>query len=143
MAGARGYAAQFAERSSRRNQLETQRAVLEEARAISDSPSLISTIAISADAARDANQISLLIEGAESWKAPAYYLVCEHPNGQYLVDDPNWVANVLDLAAGLRLSGSKVILGYCTHQMLLASVAGVNAVASGTWMNDRGRDTHC
>jgi hypothetical protein len=117
--------------------VKTQRAVLEEARAISDNPSLISTIAVSADAARDPDQISSLIEGAESWKAPAYYLVCEHPDGQYLVDDPNWIANVLDLAAGLRLSGSKVILGYCTHQMLVASVAGVNAVASGTWMNVR------
>ena len=116
---------------------ETQRAVLEEARASNDNASLISTIAISADAARDANQISSLIERAESWNAPAFYVVCEHPNGQYLVDDPNWLANVLDLSAGLRLGGSQVILGYCTHQMLLAGAAGVNAIASGTWMNVR------
>jgi hypothetical protein len=30
-----------------------------------------------------------------------------------------------------------VILGYCTHQMLVANAAGVDAIASGTWMNVR------
>jgi len=116
---------------------ETQRAVLEEARAGNDNASLISTIAVSADALRDANQVADLIERAEAWNVPAYYVVCEHPNGQYLVGDPNWVANVLDLCAGLRLGGSQVILGYCTYQMLAANAAGVNAIASGTWMNVR------
>jgi hypothetical protein len=116
---------------------ETQRAILEEARARIDNASLISTIAISADAVRNANQIADLVERAEAWNAPAYYVVCEHPKGQYLVDDPSWIANVLDLCAGLRLAGSQVILGYCTHQMLIANAAGVNAIASGTWMNVR------
>jgi hypothetical protein len=96
-----------------------------------------STIAISGDVARSADQISSLIERADSWGVQTYYLVCEHPNGQYLVDDPNWIANVLDLSAGLRLGGSEVILGYCTHQMLLACASRVNAIASGTWMNVR------
>jgi hypothetical protein len=116
---------------------ETQKAFLEEGRRGQDNASLISTIAISSEAARDPNQIADLVERAEVWNAAAYYVVCEHPNGQYLVDDPNWVANVLDLCAGLRLAGSKVILGYCTHQMLVANAAGANAIASGTWMNVR------
>src|SRR5262249_17892737 len=59
------------------------------------------------------------------------------PNGQYLVDDANWVANVIDLAAGLRLTGAHVLLGYCNHQMLIAGAVKVNAIASGTWMNVR------
>jgi hypothetical protein len=117
--------------------LETQRAILDGARSIGCDDSLICTIAISADAARDADQIALLIERAESWKASAYYVICEHPNGKYLVDDPNWVANVLDLSAGLRLGGSEVILGYCTHQMLISGAAKVTAISSGTWMNVR------
>ena len=33
--------------------------------------------------------------------------------------------------------GSEVILGYCTHQMLVAGAAKVSAIASGTWMNVR------
>jgi hypothetical protein len=116
---------------------ETQRAILEEARAIEPDRPLIPTIALSGEAVRNPDQISTLVERAESWKAPAYYVVCEHPNGQYLVEDPNWIGNVLDLCAGLRLFGAEVILGYCTHQMLLAAAAKVTAIASGTWMNVR------
>lgn len=86
---------------------------------------------------RTQTHVALLLEKAEAWKARSYYIVCEHPNGQYLVEDPNWVANVLDISAGLRLIGSEVILGYCTHQMLVAGAAKVNAIASGTWMNVR------
>ncbi len=74
----------------------------------------------------------VFIEGADG-----YYIVCEHPSGDYLVEDPIWLANILDLTAGLRLSGAKVVLGYCNHQMLAAHVAGANAICSGTWMNVR------
>lgn len=113
-----------------------QMTILEEARAIDPGP-LISTIALSSDVVQDAAQIALLLERAEAWKAPAYYVVCQPPKGEYLVTDPTWVANVLDLAAGLKLQGSRVILGYCSHQMLIAGSAKVDAIASGTWMNVR------
>jgi hypothetical protein len=117
--------------------LETQRAVLDEGRSVETELGLISTVALSAEAVQSADQIALLLERAEDWGAEGYYVVCEHPEGQYLVDDPNWLANVLDLAVGLRLLGSEVILGYCTHQMLIAGAAKVDAMASGTWMNVR------
>jgi hypothetical protein len=85
--------------------LEHQSAVIDEAKAnITDMP-LMGTIALSGEAARSQDQIGLLLERAESWRLPAYYLVCEHPKGQYLVDDAIWVANVLDIAIGLRLLG--------------------------------------
>jgi hypothetical protein len=64
-------------------------------------------------------------------------VVCEHPNGGYLVDDPNWLANVLDIVAGLRLGEAEVIVGYCNHQLLVASTANASAMCSGTWMNVR------
>lgn len=117
--------------------LDMQKAVVEESRAVEKELPLIVTIALSAKAVQSAEQIATLLEHAEGWKAYAYYVVCEHPDGQYLVEDPNWLANVLDLAAGLRLNRAEVILGYCTHQMLVAAAAKVNAVASGTWMNVR------
>lgn len=117
--------------------IETQRCVLAEARDLAPNRDLVGTIALSAEAIRDAGQVTRLLENAETWNARTYYVVCEHPRGQYLVDDPNWLANVLDLAAGLRLVGSRVLLGYCTHQMLAAGAAKVNAIASGTWMNVR------
>ncbi len=117
--------------------LDMQRAVIDESRAVEKELPLIVTIALSGKAVQSAEQISLLLEHAEQWKADAYYVVCEHPDGQYLVEDPNWLANVLDLSAGLRLNRAEVILGYCTHQMLVAGAAKVTAVASGTWMNVR------
>lgn len=73
----------------------------------------------------------------EGWETPGYHIVCENRNGNYLVTDPNWLANVIDLAAGLRLRGAAVALGYCDQQLLIASIAKVNAIASGTWMNAR------
>jgi hypothetical protein len=98
---------------------------------------IYATIALTAEAASDQDQIHLLLEKSTSWNVDGYYIVCEHPGGSYLVDDANWLANILDLVAGLKLRGAKVILGYCNHQMLIASLVKVNAICSGTWMNVR------
>lgn len=117
--------------------LEMQRAILEEAIALRLDRPIILTLALSAEAVRDQQQVELLLDHAERWKPNGYYLVCEHPKGQYLVDDANWLANVLDIIAGLKLLGAQVILGYCNQQMLIAGVTKVNAIASGTWMNVR------
>lgn len=117
--------------------LATQDAILEEARAANFGRPLCQTIALSADACRVEAQVSILLEHAERVKADAYYLVCEHPSGSYLVDDAAWLANVVDIVAGLRLSGGNVIVGYCNHQALIAAIAKANAIASGTWMNVR------
>lgn len=114
-----------------------QEAIIEESQAThADRPRMI-TLALSGGALADAAQIGNLIERAEQWPIRSFYVVCEHPNGDYLVQDPNWLANVLDLIAGLKLQRSFVLLGYCTHQQLAAAAAGVDAIASGTWMNVR------
>jgi hypothetical protein len=102
-----------------------------------DSASLLATIALSNDSIRDADQVHKLLEASNDWKVKGVYLICEHPNGDYLVGDPVWLANVLDLIAGLRLKGKYVILGYCNQQLLIAANSAVNAIASGTWMNVR------
>lgn len=102
-----------------------------------DSKPLYSTLALGADSARNREQVTALLESVGRWKADGYYIVCEHPNGDYLVQDAIWLAHVLDLTAGLRLAGAHVILGYCNHQMLVSHVAGANAICSGTWMNVR------
>jgi hypothetical protein len=117
--------------------LEYQRATIEEARrAVSDRP-VLSTVALSADAIRSQDQIHELLEECAEWPVDGWYLVCEHPSGEYLVTDPIWLANVLDLVAGLRLRSQSVILGYCTHQLLCAATAGTSAIAAGIWMNVR------
>lgn len=115
----------------------TQQLVLEEGTARGGELPLYTTIALGADAVKDQDQIATVLEAAVQWNPTGYYLVCEHPEGRYLVDNPNWLANALDLVAGLKLLGKKVIVGYCNQQMLIAATAKADAICSGTWMNVR------
>jgi hypothetical protein len=117
--------------------LAVQQIVLDEARTADHQQPLYMTVALSADAAKDQDQIAALLEASSRWDPVGYYIVCEHPNGAYLVEDPDWLANVLDLVAGLKLAGKRVVLGYCNHQMLLAASAKADVLCSGTWMNVR------
>ncbi len=117
--------------------IESQRSWLEIVREVAGNYSVISTIALGADVIRNQNQIDSLLEVAPSWNADGFYIVCEHPNGNYLVEEPLWIANVLDLVAELRFAGARVILGYCNHQMLVANLVQATAICSGTWMNVR------
>jgi hypothetical protein len=98
---------------------------------------VLATIALSSEALRSEDQIAELLETAAHWEAEGFYVVAEHPGGNYLVSDPEWLANILDLCAGLRLLGKQVVLGYCNHQMLIAATAKIDAISSGTWMNVR------
>lgn len=118
--------------------IQTQTDILDVAKNAVTRRPLIMTIALGADVPKHQELIAAILEAAEtSWQAQAYYIVCEHPNGDYLVQDPNWLANLLDLIAGLRLIGSQTILGYCNHQFLLAELACSTSICSGTWMNVR------
>jgi hypothetical protein len=98
---------------------------------------LFATVALGADVVRNIQMVNEVLEEGRRWQVGGIYLVCEHPNGDYLVQDAIWVANVLELTAGFRLQDKEVILGYCNHQMLAAASSGANAIASGTWMNVR------
>jgi integrase len=98
---------------------------------------LFATVALGADVVNSIHQVHEVLEDGRRWPVGSVYLVCEHPNGDYLVDDAIWVANVLELTAGFRLQGKRVILGYCNHQMLAVASAAANSIASGTWMNVR------
>jgi hypothetical protein len=118
--------------------LARQRAVFDEARRLGlSAEQMIATIALSGDVTRNEEQIHRILDEADSWDVGSVYLVCEHPRSEYLVADPMWLANVLDLAAGFRLTGKQVMIGYCNQQMLVAACASVNTVASGTWLNVR------
>lgn len=115
-----------------------QSAIIEEGLKLNDGRrGVLATVALSEEAMRNTDQVDAVLDAAETWGVGGIYLVCEHPQGDYLVSDPTWVSNVMDLAAGLRLLGKRVIIGYCHHQMLLAACTGANAIASGTWMNVR------
>jgi hypothetical protein len=117
--------------------LATQQAVLEVAAEIDSDIPVISTVALSGDAAKSEEQIALLLEHAEDWNPTGYYIVCEHPENEYLVSDAQWLTNILNLIAGLRLRGAKVLLGYANQQMLVAAAAKATAICSGSWLNVR------
>ena len=98
---------------------------------------VFATVALASDAVRNEDRAELLSDAIESWDVAGIYLVAEHPSSEYLVTDPMWLARLLDIVAGARLAGKQVMVGYCTHQMLIAATAGANIIASGTWMNVR------
>jgi hypothetical protein len=98
---------------------------------------LYATVALGADALRRDDDVHQILDAAHTWDVDGVYLVCEHPKGDYLVKDPTWLANLLDLVAGLRLKGLEVIVGYSNHQTLAVAAASATAIASGTWMNVR------
>lgn len=108
----------------------------EGARLIDDKP-LFATICLSAEALRFEEQIETILNVAENWPVQGYYVVAEHPDGQYLVDDPIWLTDLLVLCSGMKLQERQVIVGYASHQMLSLACAGVDAIASGTWLNVR------
>jgi hypothetical protein len=107
------------------------------ARLINDRP-VFSTIALSTEAAADETQIEAIVEEAVHWDVSGFYVVAQA--AKYLVEDINWLANLMILTAGLKLSGKKVVVGYSNHQTLCLAAANVDAIASGTWLNVRAFD---
>ena len=97
----------------------------------------IGTLCLSADVLRAQDQLDLLLAKTEEWGLDGYYVIAAHPAGEYLVDDPLWLTQLLSLCAGLKLQKKEVILGYSNHQTLCTACAGIDALASGTWMNVR------
>jgi hypothetical protein len=98
---------------------------------------MLATIAVGSQAMCDEAKMEAIIERAERWPVDGFYVVAETPPGQYLVDDPNWLANLLILVSGLRLLGRFVLVGYSNHQELSLACANADAIASGTWLNVR------
>ena len=101
-----------------------------------DKPRL-ATICLSAEVLRDENAIEDIINRAEKWNVSGYYVIGEHPQGRYLVDDPLWFGNFMSLCAGLKLQKRQVIVGYCSHQMIGLASSNVDAIASGSFLNVR------
>jgi len=99
----------------------------------------LATLALSATATADEAQIEAIVERAARWDVDGFYIVVESPGG-YLVEDPNWLANVLILVSGLKLLGRSVIVGYGNHQLLAVAAARADAMAAGTWLNVRSLD---
>lgn len=82
-------------------------------------------------------EIESIIEEIEKFEVDGFYIVAYQPQKKYLVDTPMWLSNLLQICAAIKLSGKKVIVGYGNHQLLCLSAAGVDAMATGTYLNVR------
>lgn len=82
-------------------------------------------------------EIEKIIAETEKFDVNGYYIVAYPPKEQYLVDTPMWLSNLMQICAALKLRGNKVIMGYGNHQLLCLSATGIDAMATGTYLNVR------
>lgn len=82
-------------------------------------------------------EIEKLIAELEKFDVAGYYIIAHPPKGQYLVDTPMWLSNLMQICAALKLHGKRVIMGYGNHQLLCLSATGIDAMATGTYLNVR------
>ncbi|TCL36256.1 hypothetical protein EV210_109206 [Anaerospora hongkongensis] len=98
----------------------------------------ILTLALPSDLlCQDESNIEQIIETSSKWDVDGYYIIAEPYNGQYLVDNPVWISNLMQLCAGLKLQNREVIVGYANQQLLSLSATKIDAIASGTYLNVR------
>ncbi|MGD9678742.1 MAG: hypothetical protein AB7V16_10415 [Vulcanibacillus sp.] len=83
------------------------------------------------------DEIEKIISVTEEWDVDGYYIIAEPPEGQYLVDRPLWLSNLMQICAGLKLQEKKVIMGYANHQLLCLTATKIDALATGTYLNVR------
>lgn len=112
-------------------------AIADQARTVSGGQRTLLTIALGKSVLAEEAQIEMIIQYAESWDIDGVYIVCEHPDQQYLVDKPIWMANLMSLVGGIKRLNKEVIVGYANHQMLPLSLAKCDAIAAGNFLNVR------
>ena len=95
------------------------------------------SLALSSDIVISEDNVHSILDHVEDWPVDGFYIVARHSKDDYLVPDASWLAGLIDLCAGLKLLGKKIIVGYSNQQMLYLSLAKVDAIAAGTWVNVR------
>ncbi|AYD21243.1 hypothetical protein [Clostridioides difficile] len=83
------------------------------------------------------DEVEKIIEATEKLDVDGYYIIAHPPQDKYLVDVPMWLINLTQLCAGLKLQSRKVIMGYGNHQLLCLTATGIDAMATGTYLNVR------
>lgn len=98
------------------------------------------TLSLSSEILHSEDMIHRLLEYVEDWDVSGFYIVAQHPKDNYLIADPIWLAGLIDLCAGLKLLDKKIIVGYSNQQQFYLSLAKIDAIATGTWLNVRSFD---
>ncbi len=111
--------------------------IASQARQVASGQRLLLTVALGKDVLTDDSQVESITQYADHWDVDGVYIVCEHPERHYLIDNPIWLANLLSLVAGIKRLGKEVIVGYANHQMLPLALAKCDAIAAGNFLNVR------
>lgn len=98
---------------------------------------LLATLCLYPETIRNSNIIELLVEQLKHIPVDGFYVIPHPSNNEYIVSDPLWVIGLMKLLTCLKLSKKKVIVGYTNHQGLIYSLANVDGIASGNYMNTR------
>jgi hypothetical protein len=114
--------------------------LLEEAKKIEKQKDIYITLCLSKELMNNESDLHDLLEYLEDMDYEGCYLVPE-PSTSYLIQDPAWLLNLLDLTAGLKLKKKKVIVGYSNHQHLILALSKIDGIASGNWLNTRNFNT--
>ncbi len=114
-----------------------QRSIIESSQKYASDMIRMHTIALTSGILNDENQIEEIISYVEKWDVQGVYIVCEHPQNYYLVEQPLWVSNLMSLVAGIKRQRKKVVVGYASHQLLCLALAKCDAIASGNFLNLR------
>lgn len=101
-----------------------------------DKPLLV-TLCLYPETIRNTDAIEVLVEQLKNIPVDGYYIIPHPSNNEYIISDPLWVIGLLKLLSCLKLSRKKVIVGYSNHQGLIYSLANIDGIASGTYMNTR------
>lgn len=98
---------------------------------------IFATLCLCSETIRNSAGIENLFSMLRDIPVDGYYIIPHPSNNEYLVSDPLWEIGLMKLITCLKLSKVQVIVGYTNHQGLLYSLANVDAIASGTYMNTR------
>lgn len=98
---------------------------------------LYATLCIYPETIRNTISIENLVDQLKNISVHGFYIIPHPSNNEYIVSDPSWSIGLLKLLSCLKLSRKKVIVGYSNHQGLIYSLAKVDGIASGTYMNTR------
>ena len=95
------------------------------------------TVALEKELMKNTLELEKIVLFIEKMDIEGVYLVCEHPDKMYLVDEPLWILNLMNLVTSIKRSGKKTIVGYASHQMLFLASTKCDAIASGNFLNVR------
>lgn len=98
---------------------------------------ILATLCVYPETVRNADSIEQIVEILKDIDVDGYYIVSQPSNSEYIVTDQLWTIGMMKLLTCLKMMRKEIIVGYSSHQGLLYSLANVDAIASGTFMNTR------